>query len=675
MTRQASSRLSAESQAIMDGQTAVKQLGKELYLKGETRLKIEMAVSKEIERTIAEIKDERLKKDTQISLARMAARCYDTLRSSAAFGDLAVLWAVVGLKGGTLKGRAKSNAERLIMTKTWKLPYGTQVQQRLRHYWKDVRETVDKLASERALDESDAAYGERRQSMRATAEIMVRQNRHIEEVESLKKRTKLVIGSTHADCSDRCAPYQGRVYSLDGTSGTTADGRKYVPLEEATNNPRDRYVTKAGRVYQNGFIYGFNCYDDQTEIYTDKGWKKFAELDRTEKVLTLNTATRDLEWQKPTAYYEKEWNGDMVYLHNQNTNLCITPDHNCLYYTQRSSELRFRPATELSTSNYLYAGCEWQGEEPKTIELGGKQVDSELYCKFFAYYLADGSKHSNNAVKIAQTHNDEMYNELKALPFNVWHDDNKIIVYSKEIVKEFAKFGHAEQKYIPERVKGLSRRLLNVFLDAYVKTDGYVAKHEVRKGSFSYHRSVFTTSKRMAEDLGEIALKAGLRPKFDLRNNAGQQIQFRNGLYAIDRDLYIIHLNWRTAIVSYRKDLVHYDGKVYCVEVPNHTLYVRRRGQTVWCGNCRHYLIEYADGLKPPTVNEKQRKKEVEIDMRQRKYEREIIRAKEKAIANKDIDNGEYRKWNRRARELMKEYAKFSHDHGRPYYRSRVQLI
>lgn len=347
MIREASSRLSIEAQAIMDGQTAVKQLVKELYLKGETRLKIEMAVSKEIERTIAEIKDERLKRDTEVSLSRMAARCYDTLRSSAAFGDLAVLWAVVGLKNGTLKGRAKSNAERLIMTKTWKLPYGTQVQQRLRHYWKDVRATVDKLAGERALDESDAAYGERRQSMRATAEIMVREQKHAEEIASLKQRTKLVIISTHADCSDRCAPYQGRVYSLDGTSGTTEDGRKYVPLEEATNNPRDRYVTKAGRVWQNG-LFGFSC---------------------------------------------------------------------------------------------------------------------------------------------------------------------------------------------------------------------------------------------------------------------------------------------------------------------------------------RHRAIEYADGLKPPTVNEQQRNKEVAIDQRQRKYEREIIRAKEQAIANKGIDNGEYRKWNKRARELMKEYAEFSHDHGRPYYRSRVQLV
>jgi ribonucleoside-triphosphate reductase len=29
----------------------------------------------------------------------------------------------------------------------------------------------------------------------------------------------------------------------------------------------------------------------------------------------------------------------------------------------------------------------------------------------------------------------------------------------------------------------------------------------------------------------------------------------------------------------------HYEGKVYCLEVPNHTLYVRRNGKPTWCGN------------------------------------------------------------------------------------------
>lgn len=670
MKRQGSSRLSAESQAIMDGQTAVKQLVKEMYLAGQSRRTIETAVLKEVEKTIAEIADKQLKEDTKKSLLAMAERCYRTMANSAAFGDLAVLFAVVGLRNRTLQGRAKDKAVRFL-EKTWKLPYGTQVQQRIPHYWRDVRATVDKLASERAIDESDVS---RRNSMRATAEIVVRQNRHIEEVESLKKRTKLVIGSTHADCSDRCAPYQGRVYSLDGTSGVTADGRKYVPLEEATNNPRDRYVTKAGRVYQNGFIYGFNCYDDETEIYTSEGWKLFAELNGREEVLTLNPQTRGLEWQKPSAYYKKEWHGDLLHIFNQNTELRVTPDHDCVYFTQNNPNLQFMKACELNTSTYLYAGCEWKGEDVETVELGGVQVQSELACKLLAYYLADGSRHSNTAIKIAQRNNETMYNELKALPFKVWHDDNKIIVYGKALQEEFAKFGHAETKFIPDKIKRLSRRLLRVFLDAYVATDGYVAKNKVN-GFSTEHRSVFTCSKRLAEDLGEIALKAGFRPKFDVQKCKGQVQRFRNGEYTINHDVYVIHLNWRTNITLARRVYEHYDGNVYCVEVPNHTLYTRRKGRTVWCGNCRHYLIEYADGLKPPTVNEKQRKKEVEIDMRQRKYEREIIRAKEKAIANKGIDDAEYRKWRMRAKRLTKEYADFSHDHGRPYYRSRIQLL
>ena len=64
----------------------------------------------------------------------------------------------------------------------------------------------------------------------------------------------MVVCSSHADCSDRCAPYQGRIYSLDYTSGEI-DGHKYVPLEVATEH---FYTTKAGVTYKNGLL-GFNC--------------------------------------------------------------------------------------------------------------------------------------------------------------------------------------------------------------------------------------------------------------------------------------------------------------------------------------------------------------------------------------------------------------------------------
>ena len=42
---------------------------------------------------------------------------------------------------------------------------------------------------------------------------------------------------------------------FDGTYGKTSDGRKYVPLEKATDI---YYVTKKGKRYKNGLL-GFNC--------------------------------------------------------------------------------------------------------------------------------------------------------------------------------------------------------------------------------------------------------------------------------------------------------------------------------------------------------------------------------------------------------------------------------
>jgi ribosomal protein S18 len=89
--------------------------------------------------------------------------------------------------------------------------------------------------------------------------MTVRYERQLERLEELKADgVKLVWIEPHANCSERCEKYQGKLYSLDGSTGKI-DGIDYRPLEYATNNPVDRYVTRAGKVYQNGCITGFNC--------------------------------------------------------------------------------------------------------------------------------------------------------------------------------------------------------------------------------------------------------------------------------------------------------------------------------------------------------------------------------------------------------------------------------
>lgn len=132
--------------------------------------------------------------------------------------------------------------------------YGIPNQEYMQTYMQErVRPVLNRLCEEQALDPGDITE---RNSLRNRAEMEVRYNGHLRQIADLKARgVKLVIASTHADCSKRCAPYQGRVYSLDGSYGTTDDGRPFEPLENATNVP---YTTKAGITYMNGLL-GFNC--------------------------------------------------------------------------------------------------------------------------------------------------------------------------------------------------------------------------------------------------------------------------------------------------------------------------------------------------------------------------------------------------------------------------------
>lgn len=120
-----------------------------------------------------------------------------------------------------------------------------------------VRPTLDRIAAETPRDPDDVrTETDRRNSLRNRAEMEVRYNDHLRQVEELRgSGVRLVIASVHADCSERCRPWQGRVYSLDGTEGTAPDGRHFVPLERATDI---FYTTRTGKTYKNGLL-GFNC--------------------------------------------------------------------------------------------------------------------------------------------------------------------------------------------------------------------------------------------------------------------------------------------------------------------------------------------------------------------------------------------------------------------------------
>lgn len=163
---------------------------------------------------------------------------------------------MIGGGGGTTEETAEyTTSQKGVATDTYS-----------KQYIKQVNKVMNQLADEQSMDADDVVG---RNSLRNRAEMAERWRYHQEQIADFKERdVKLVICSVHADCSLRCYPHQGKIYSLDGSSGKTEDGRKYVPLETATDQNQVYYTNpNTGTAYRGGLL-GYNC---RHRLYEFKG--------------------------------------------------------------------------------------------------------------------------------------------------------------------------------------------------------------------------------------------------------------------------------------------------------------------------------------------------------------------------------------------------------------------
>lgn len=252
-----------------EAETKIRQVAKDEFFKQTRKTAIDRKVYAIIREAMAQIKIPDLRRASEVSLLDFYNRQYRELRRSFSW-QLPMVAALALLNGHRTDGtpvratmREQSAAWRTVEAAGYSgsRVMGVPMQRFSQDYIREnVQPALDRLAKQYPYDpDSGVTPQEHRNSLRNRAEFEVRGQAQQDSIDGFRSRgVKLVICSTHADCSERCRPYQGRVYSLDGTRGRTDDGRDYVPLEEATNNPRDSYATKAGKVWQNGLL-GFNC--------------------------------------------------------------------------------------------------------------------------------------------------------------------------------------------------------------------------------------------------------------------------------------------------------------------------------------------------------------------------------------------------------------------------------
>jgi len=356
-----------------------------------------------------------------------------------------------------------------------------------------------------------------------------------------------------------------------------------------------------------------NCYDEETEVYTNKGWMHFKDLQGDELILSINPDTKEIEWVPFIAKVVYQYKGKMIHFKNRSFDLMVTPDHR-MYITARVGGQR-RQTTYIEPARKTISRHEfriprvgvWQGEEPEQVTIGRLKIKTEVYCKLMGYFLSEGCAHQRKdngriQVTISQCGQNmyQIIRDLDGLPVTQWRGKNHLYLSDLDLGRYLLQFGKSDEKFVPDEIKRLSPRLIRIFLDAYRLGDGterVIVRDKLKLRSIE--RQYFTSSKRMADDIGELILKVGNYPSFKVQKSKGKQFKHKNGTYTSNVDIWRVSENTTRAALYSRSsghglkvETVDYDGLVYDVQLAkNHVLWVRRNGKTCWSGNCICTLV------------------------------------------------------------------------------------
>jgi len=328
----------------------------------------------------------------------------------------------------------------------------------------------------------------------------------------------------------------------------------------------------------------YDCFDSKTEILTERGWKFFKDVDKADRVATLNQKTHDFEWQTPTNHVEYDFDGDLYCIKNSSVDFAVTPNHR-FYVKSGKGFYKFKKISDPTIRHdRVPSQCVWKGEAPKDI-LG---YDASLFMSFLGLYIAEGSTFSNDKcyrVMISQT-KPEVRTEIKSILYqmqlNYVETDNGFNIENKKLWEYLTPLGLQPTRYIPKEVLNFNKHLLHILFEYLVLGDGHRCDIYV---------AYYSTSKILIDQVQEIVIKLGLSGNVRTKHKKGYTSYNRGRKVVAQKDLYEITVRFsknKRFHGSSNKPYIHtkpYKGKVYCVSVPNQIIKVRRNGFEIWSGN------------------------------------------------------------------------------------------
>ena len=368
------------------------------------------------------------------------------------------------------------------------------------------------------------------------------------------------------------------------------------------------------------------CYTEDAMILTNNGWKYISQVKEGELVLTLNVNTNEIEIKPIIRKIEYDYNGEMIRIQNRNINDLVTPNHKYPIYDRNNLFKGFFTANDLlektiTDCNHSYIPKQgiWKekGDEyyilkgiqdanrqivklhPQIVE--DKKIKMSTMMKLLGIYLSEGCLNTEKTIVSIFQKKKDVIDDIRQLMFeldleySITENENLTVfnIYDKRLALILEPLGDCYTKYIPTYFKQQSKENLTFLYEWFVKGDGRIRGDKRRTKCLSLTDDVFSVSKQLILDLNEIQLKIGFSGNFHSEKRDNDR--YINKRLIEGKNCHPMYFTLRSLTKGITLDKrflkttkEEYNGKVYCIEVENHTWFVMQNDKCHWTGNCNH---------------------------------------------------------------------------------------
>ena len=323
-------------------------------------------------------------------------------------------------------------------------------------------------------------------------------------------------------------------------------------------------------INSNYYIIVDECFDKETEILTNNGFKYFRDLKDNDLVAQFDKETEEIEFVKPTERICNRYKGEMISLKFNKHELFMTPNHVQVIYNNNKKVYEEYYAKDLSFK---------QNYDLKLSGYGKYEAQLSFLERIYIMVQADGCiTHTNkDGYRIRMS-----LSKPKKIERMLYLLKESGIVYKEGKIREFEnkKWVSSRQFYftIPKNPKSFKNifkldeigyEKANQIIDELSNWDCYI-----RTDCIEYD----TTSEDNANFIRSIAVLANKKTSSNI-------IKRRKKEHKILYRVYIRNGSLKDG-QTIQKSYVDYDDYVYCVKVPKQAIVVKR-GNFIWIsGNC-----------------------------------------------------------------------------------------